>query len=99
METKEQISSILSFLKDYDNIEILNDGSDGIIKIKFEWNDGFDEWTTEIVTLNLNNYTLKRVEDGYSCDHGGYNRETTMPFVDFHDLFVNFKKGIREFYD
>ena len=109
MKIQEHISEILLFLKDYDDIDILNDGSDGngIIMIDYGWGDheerDFNEATLNLnnyeITLNLNNYVLKIVKCCYSCEGGDYEQETTMPFVDFNDLFANLKKGIREFYD
>jgi hypothetical protein len=99
MKIKELISTVLLFLKDYDDIEILNNGSDenGIIVIEYSWY-GYEEWESNELTLNLNNYVLKLVERGYSCEGGDYEQPSTMTFVDFNDLFTNFKKRIKEYY-
>ena len=88
---------ILKSLKDFKNIEIVSDEKDNLV-IEYGWSD-YEEYNNNVVTINYDKFTIKKVDTGYSVYGGDYSFEDTMKFSNEHDLYANFLKGIREYFD
>ncbi len=85
---------VKKFLKDYNDLKITKDESDCIV-MEYNWCD-YEEGCEVIITVNYLDYTIKKYEEGYSVEEGEYSDHHTMTFLNEHDLFANFKKGIKE---
>ena len=88
---------LLKFLKDFKDIEV-NSDTENILILEYGWGD-YEEHNDNVVTINYNKFTIKKVDTGYSVYGGEYSFEDTMKFKDEHDLYANFCKGIREYFD
>jgi len=96
---EEQIVLLEKFVSQYSEIEINLIGiKTGIFEIEYGWSD-YEESETNTVTLDLNTFLLTAKMEGYSVHEGEYEDNSKMQFVDWNDLYANFCRGIREYFN